>query len=317
MSPRSPNRLVRVARPSDLVVPALGGALFATVAGLVGVRTAGLAAGVGVGLVVWVAVLAWAARRPLRRLAVARRPVPAAWRAWLADHVRLYATLDRAGRQRFERDVAFAVDGLTFEGAGGADVTDALRLAVGAGAALLLHGRPDWELPTERTVLFVPDTFDEAYGDEEPGMYDGMVHSQGPIVLSTRAVERGWDREDGHNVVLHELAHVFDFEGWEADGVPSFLDPRSADAWVSLMRKEMRRAERGDGILRSYAASAPAELFAVATEQFFERPARLRKHHPELFDALVAFYDLTPPDEPEAAPDGSWMARRWGGEDAG
>ncbi len=81
------------------------------------------------------------------------------------------------------------------------------------------------------------------------------------------------------------------------------------------MRREMRRAERGDGILRSYAASAPAELFAVATEQFFERPARLRNHHPELHDALVAFYNLTPPDEETVEPDESFMSRRWARED--
>ncbi len=302
---------MRVARASDLAVPALGGALLATLVGLVASRASGLGVGVAAGVVVWAAVVAWSLRRPLRRLRVARRPLPEPQRAWLADHVRLYAGLDRAGRQRFERDVAFALDGLTFEGTGGAQPTDALRVSVAAGAALLLHGHPDWELPTERTVLFVPDTFDEAYGDEEPGMFDGMVHGQGPIVFSTRAVERGWAAEDGNNVVLHELAHVFDFEGWEADGVPSFLDPRSADAWVSLMRKEMRRAQRGDGILRSYAASAPAELFAVATEQFFERPARLRRHHAELYDALVAFYNLTPPDEPELDAGDSLMARRW------
>jgi Mlc titration factor MtfA (ptsG expression regulator) len=302
---------VRAVRPSDLVAPALGGALFALIAGLVAGRAGGLAAGASVGLGVWLVVLGWSLRRPLRRLRVARRALPAASREWIETHVRLYGTLDKAGRQRFERDVAFALDGLTFEGAGGAEATPELRLSVAAGAALLLHGRPDWELPTERTVLLVPDTFDEAYGDEEPGVYDGMVHHQGPIVLSTRAVQDGWAYEDGHNVVLHELAHVFDFEGWEADGVPSFLDPRSAEAWTTLMRKEMRRAERGQGILRSYAASAPAELFAVATEQFFERPARLRNHHPELFEALVAFYNLTPPDEPELGAGESLMSRRW------
>ncbi|WP_179299581.1 M90 family metallopeptidase [Rubrivirga marina] len=302
---------MRVARPSDLLVPALGGALFALIAGLVGARAAGLGVGLAVGLGVWAGVLGWALRRPLRRLRVARRALPQASRDWIADHVRLYGTLDDRGRRRFERDVAFALDGLTFEGAGGAKATDELRLMVAAGAALLLHGRPDWELPTERTVLLVPDTFDEAYGDEEPGVYDGMVHHQGPIVLSTRAVQDGWAYEDGHNVVLHELAHVFDFEGWEADGVPSFLDPRSAEAWTTLMRREMRRAERGQGVLRAYAASAPAELFAVATEQFFERPARLRNHHSELFDALVAFYNLTPPDEPELGAGESLMSRRW------
>ena len=302
---------MRAARPSDLVVPALGGALAALVVGLAVGRGVGAAAGWAAGGAVWLAVVGWSLRRPLRRLGLARRPLPAESRRWLAEHVRLYAGLDAGRRRAFERDVTWLLDGLTFEGAGGAEPTPALRLAVAAGAAVLLHGRPDWEIPTERTVLLVPDTFDEAYGDEEPGVYDGMVHSQGPIVLSVRAVEQGWARPDGHNVVLHELAHVFDFEGWEADGAPSFLDPRSADAWRQLVRAEMRRAQRGDGVLRSYAGTAPAELFAVATEQFFERPARLRRHHPELFGALVAFYNQTPPDEPDVEPGESLMARRW------
>ena len=303
---------MRAVRSSDLFVPALWGGFVALLAGLaVGRGTGSVLAGMAVGgAVLGVAVLR-PARRMGRRLRLARRPFPAEARRWLTDHVAFYAALDEPGRQRFERDVVWVTDALTFEGVDSAQPTDVLRLSVAAGAALLLHGRPDWELPTERTVLFVPDTFDEAYGDEEPGVYDGMVHSQGPIVLSARAVERGWARDDGSNVVLHELAHVFDFEGWEADGAPSFLDPRSADAWRTLVRKEMRRAERGDGVLRAYAASAPAELFAVATEQFFERPARLRSRHPELFEALVAFYNLTPPDEVASDADGSLMSRRW------
>ena len=309
MSP--PPDLLRAARPSDLIVPALGGALAGLVVGLALSRAAGPLAGWGGGAAVWLAVLGWSLRRPLRRVRLAQRPLDAESRRWLRDHVRLYAGLDGKRQRLFERDVTWLLDGLTFEGAGGADPTPRLRLAVAAGAAVLLHGRADWEIPTERTVLLVPDTFDEAYGDEEPGVYDGMVHSQGPIVLSVRAVEQGWARQDGHNVVLHELAHVFDFEGWEADGAPSFLDPRSADAWRQLVRAEMRRAQRGDGILRSYAGTAPAELFAVATEQFFERPARLRRHHPELFDALVAFYNQTPPDEPDVEPGESLMSRRW------
>ena len=303
---------MRTFRPTDLLVPALWGGLGALLAGLtVGRGTGRLGVGVAVALVVWGTTLAWTARKAVRRARVVRGPFPEAWRTWLHDHVRVYRSLPEADRRRFERDVALALDGLHFEGAGGITPTPLLRLGVAAGAALLLHGHPDWELPTERSVLFVPDTFDEAYGDEESGVYDGMVHSQGPIVLSARAVEEGWARDDGHNVVLHELAHVFDFEGWEADGVPAFVDPRSAEAWRSLMRSEMRRAQRGDGILRSYAGSAPAELFAVATEQFFERPARLRSRHEELYDALVAFYNQTPPDETAPEAGDSLMSRRW------
>ena len=302
---------MRVARPSDLVLPALTGGMAAFLMGALVATESSVGAGVLVGGLVWGAVLAWAARRPLHRARVARQPFPEASRAWLREHVRLYATIQEAERTRFERDVLWSLAELRFEGAGGVEPTPDLELAVAAGAAVLLHGRPDWDLPTHRTILFVPDTFDAAYGDEEPGVYDGMVHAQGPVVLSARAVRRGWAHDDGSNVVLHELAHLFDITGEGADGLPTFLDPRSADAWTELMHREMRRAQRGDGVLRAYAGTAPAELFAVATEQFFERPARLRGRHPELFEAFEAFYNLTPPDEVDRQPDGSFMARRW------
>ena len=112
-------------------------------------------------------------------------------------------------------------------------------------------------------------------------------------------------------MVLHELAHLFDIDGTGADGVPTFLDPASDASWTALADAEMRLARAGRSVLRTYAAYDRAELFAVATEQFFERPARLRGRHPELYAALRAIYALDPPDE--AAPDdaGSLMARRW------
>ena len=49
---------------------------------------------------------------------------------------------------------------------------------------------------------------------------------------------------------------------------------------------------------------------------FFERPARLRQHHPELFEALAALYNVVPPDEELQSPGGSLMARRWSAGDA-
>ena len=301
---------------SDLLVPALVGGLAALVAGLATAQAASAPVGAAVAAGVWLAVLGWAVRRPLAVARAAAGELDAAQRRWLAEHVPVYqaATRGAAGldAQRFEADVRWALGALRYEAADGAEATPELRLAVAAGAATLVHGRPGWRLPTARTVLFVPAAFDEAYGDDEPPAFDGMVHSQGPVVFSARAVARGWARTDGGNVVLHELAHLLDFEGdSDADGIPSMLDPRSADAWDELVRREMRRAERGDGILRAYAATNPAELFAVSTEVFFERPAHLRAHHPELYAALRAVYGYDPPDVRIGQRRGSMMARRW------
>ncbi len=302
---------MRAVRPTAFLVPLVAGSAAAVVVWIAVSRTHSAAAGIAAALAVLFVVVAVAARKALRRLRVARQSLPAAQRTWLADHAAVYAAASAEARARFERDVRFLLADLTFEAVDGVDLTEELRLAVAAGGATLLHGRPEWELPLNRTILFVPRTFDEAYGDEEAGVYDGMVHAQGPVVLAADAALAGWRRADGSNVILHELAHLFDIDGTGADGVPTFLDRASTGAWLALADAEMRKARTGKSVLRSYAAFDRAELFAVSTEQFFERPARLRARHPELFEALEAIYAQTPPDEtfPDAA--GSIMARRW------
>lgn len=298
----------------DIAWPVAWGAIAALLAGAVALQVgaapaaAAAAAAAAAGL-----TLAAGLRRPLRRARAAQGRLPEAARDWLRAHVRLYQTADAAARARFEAAMLVALAELRFEAAGGVELTDELRWAVAAGAAVLLHGRPDWTLPAGRTILFLPDSFDDQYATDDDPDFAGMVHAQGPVVLAAPAVRLGWARADGYNVVLHELAHLFDFDGAFADGVPAFLDARSVDAWQALVREEMRRARLGKGVLSRYASTAPAELFAVATEQFFERPLRLRRHHPALYDALRAFYNYDPPDEAEPEPAPSLMARRRAG----
>jgi Mlc titration factor MtfA (ptsG expression regulator) len=43
-----------------------------------------------------------------------------------------------------------------------------------------------------------------------------------------------------------------------------------------------------------YALESPAEFFAVASEQFFERPEVLRQHLPEVYRQLTQFYRQHP-----------------------
>ena len=279
--------------------------LIALILGALGLVVGSRAGGpwIVAGLVPSLVVLGLALRTPLRRWRAVRRPLPEASRAWLHTHVPYYAALAGATQRRFEQDAQIFLSEHRFEAVGGAELTDALRMGVAAGAALLLHGRPDWELPRGRTILIYPDRFDDSYFDSYAADYDGMVHQQGPIIFSARAVEDSWaNPHDGDNVVLHELAHLFDFENEDADGVPSLLGAGSETAWQQLVRREMQYAKLGKSLLRRYAATNSAEFFAVAVENFFERPVLLRKRHPELFEVLVALFNLDPrtPDEQAA-----------------
>jgi len=241
------------------------------------------------------AALVWLAlvlRRPLRVRAARRRPFPEPWRKVLQDRVRFYRQLDDDGRARFEENVAVIVADHDFEGVGGADVDDEVRVLSAAGAAILVHGMREVRLPNQRAILIYPDHFDDEYGVDAKNHILGMVHHQGPIIFSLKALRKGWSgARDGMNVAIHEFAHVLDLADGFADGVPAGARP---EAWEELVKDELERVRKGRSALRPYAGTNRAELFAVATEVFFERPEDLRRRHAELFDHLVTFYGVDP-----------------------
>lgn len=284
---------MRIVRRSSLVTTGLLALILGGVVGVIGHEVTPI--GPELGLVPVVIIFLFGLRRPWRRWRVAQQELSAKHRRWLQDHVPLYGQLDEMERTRFERDVQFVLDEYSFEGVQDVSVTNALRLSVAAGIAVLLHGRPTWELPGSRSVLFYPERFDETYHGNVTASYDGMAHQQGPIILTVASVQQSWDDPgDGNNVVLHELAHLFDYDNEGADGVPSLVDPGSAPDWQALVREEMKRVARGRSLLRPYAAEAPSEFFAVAVEHFFEQPELMAAHHEELFRALVSFFQLDP-----------------------
>jgi hypothetical protein len=293
MTAALPLRRMKIARPPSVLMTLVLALVIGGGVAVIGQQATPV--GWALGIVPALLVLAVGLRRALRRWRVARRSFPERWRAWLDTHVPLYATADAGARRRFERDVQFALDEYAFEGVNGAAVTEARRLAIAAGIAALLHGRPSWELSGTKTVLVYPDRFDDSYYGGTYADYDGMAHEQGPIIVSGPAVDASWSASaEADNVVLHELAHLFDFANEGADGVPSLVDPASASSWQALVRREMQRVERGQSVLRPYAAEAPSEFFAVAVEAFFEQPDALARHHAELYAALVAFFNLDP-----------------------
>lgn len=259
-----------------------------------------------VGGVAALLIVAMNGRRPYRRWRLAQEPFPSDWQQWMQRHIPPYAAMNNDAQHRFQRDVQFLMDEFEFEGIQDVTVTDSLRLSVAAGAALLLHGYPDWELPGTRSILFYPGHFDDQYSGSYDAGYDGMAHEQGPLIMSVPSVRASWQNpSDGNNVVLHELAHLFDFDNTGPDGVPSLVDGRSAASWQSLVHTEIRRVKRGDSLLDPYAATAPSEFFAVAVEHFFEEPAAMKARHPELFEALSALFNWIPTHPPDPNTDGS------------
>ena len=94
-------------------------------------------------------------------------------------------------------------------------------------------------------------------------------------------------------------AHVLDMGDGIADGVPPLPDAAARTAWQQTLEREFDAfaALVDDGVdtlLDPYAAEAPEEYFAVASEAFFVAPDDLQRERPLTYALLAGYYRQDP-----------------------
>ena len=251
-------------------------------------------------------MLAFLKRR--RRRKIKRQPFPSEWLSIIEHTCPHWACLSASEKAELQGHVRVFLAEKHFEGCGGLEITDEMRVSIAATACLLLLGRETDYFPRMKSVLVYPGEFVSEIRRVEPG---GIVTEteqerlgeswyRGPVVLSWDSVLHGAAHaHDGRSVVLHEFAHQLDSEDGAVNGAP-VLDARAAqEAWATILGGEYadlvrQIAEDSGSDLRDYAATNPAEFFAVVTEHFFEQPRQLQRRHPELYEQFKAFYHQDP-----------------------
>src|SRR6267143_3457544 len=222
-----------------------------------------------------------------RRRRLRAQVIPAAWGLTLTRNLPFFRRLPPEDQAELLGHVQVFLAEKKFEGCGGLELTDEIRVTIAAQACLLLLHRKTDYFPNLLTILVYPSTYlvDEKRPLEGPVWEEGTMHrlgetgrSLGSMVLAWDAAKSGAaDSSDGQNLVLHEFAHQLDYENGAADGAPAFASREQRSSWGGVMRTEFAslRAADDTGIptrLDTYGATNPAEFFAVSTEAFFERP---------------------------------------------
>lgn len=138
----------------------------------------------------------------------------------------------------------------------------------------------------------------------------GEAMDRGPVMLSWQEVSQAPDAAGtGSNVVIHEFVHKIDMRGMHAggspDGAPALVaglwgtrsDTQAREHWRRTMtqaydhfRESVSMAERFGAErpwMDDYAATNPAEFFAVTCEAYFVSRLRFGQEFP----ALLALYD--------------------------
>lgn len=243
-----------------------------------------------------------------RRARLRAQPVPDAWRAVVERNFPLFTRLSPGDQRELLGHMQVFLAEKRFEGCGGLEITDEIRVTVAAHACLLLLHRDDDYYPRLLSILVYPAAYIAPQRQTTP---DGVVHEgpsgrlgeswqDGALVLSWDDV-RGYaaDVHYPHDVVLHEFAHQLDQEDGRADGAPILPTRTMYAGWARVLSAEFDRLQDDavhgrKTVLDTYGATNPAEFFAVATEAFFKSAERMRRKHPELYAELRAFYRQDP-----------------------
>jgi len=214
-------------------------------------------------------------------------------------------------------------------GAGGFEVSDGIAVAIAVQACLpVLNLTLDLYDDMPGVIVYPSEFMVPRSEIDDAGVVHEWVEplagealdAGGAVVLSWEDVDRGEEFGGDYNVVIHEFVHKIDMHHGAANGCPPFLadyhrgmDPAEwkrafSAAFEDFSRRVERIDRRLEGTRRAsrhdlladqlygnlpldpYAASNPAEFFAVASEAFFLWPVPLHEDYPDVYRLLARYY---------------------------
>lgn len=168
------------------------------------------------------------------------------------------------------------------------------KVIIAAAATQLVFFLPDETLNFFTRIVVYPDFYESTITGR---MHKGEVNPGFRlIVFSQRGIREGNRiKDDGINLLVHEFAHAIWLEHKLIGHQQPTLSEYLIDQFEQFAAGEMESIQQVEThFFRPYAFENMAEFFAVAVENFFERPAEFKIHQPFLFDLLVGIFQQNP-----------------------
>ena len=168
-----------------------------------------------------------------RRRKIREGTFPEEWIAILETNLGVYRLLAPEDQRELQEHVMVFLAEKRFEGCGGLEIDDEIRVTIAGQACLLLLHREPAYYPSLKTILVYPSSYlaKNPYDADEKSHRLGESWQYGPVVLAWDSSRRGGKNAfDGHNVVVHEFAHQLDQMDGVADGAPTLGKGEPLDA---------------------------------------------------------------------------------------
>lgn len=197
--------------------------------------------------------------------------------------------LSEDNRLLFESRVQRFINMKTFTSRGDIkQVTPEMKALIAGAAIQITMGYPDVFFTHFRTIIIYPDMY---YSKLTKHYHNGEVNQLGVIVLSWKSFMQGFrDPRDGVNLGYHEMAHALKLQNIVENNEYEFIDSSIMNQFEREAKKEMQKVKEipeGTSFFREYSAANLNEFFAVAIENFIERPKEFKEYNNTIYYLLT------------------------------
>lgn len=207
--------------------------------------------------------------------------ISAEQRAILSRHFPYYNHLNKSKKEKFERRLRVFIINKQFVPRQMNEVTEEMKVLISATAIQLTFGLEFSYFTQFNRILVYPNSY---YSEISKRYHNGEVNPKLKlIVISWKSFMEGLSNPtNGRNLGLHEMAHAIKLE----DRVYPLI---RRTGWREWFKQAQYHIESGDraGLFREYAFTNYHEFFAVAVENFFERPVDFQAVKPDLYAIMV------------------------------
>ncbi|HPE55189.1 MAG TPA: zinc-dependent peptidase [Bacteroidales bacterium] len=219
------------------------------------------------------------------------RKMPPSGYRFLADNFEFYRKFSPKQQKLFAaRTIKFVYD-KNFEGRDGQQVSFEMKVLIAATAIRLTWGLKYYLFPSFHSILIYPGEF---YSGFSKAVVKGETNMAGVVVFSWKDFLFGVsDQNDNLNLGYHEFGHALFVERFKETMDDVFID--NYDRWRRLIisKGKLKEAELKH-TFRQYATYNEHEFFAVAVENFFERPEKFKNDLPKLYNLMATMLNQDP-----------------------
>ncbi|MBJ6368813.1 zinc-dependent peptidase [Snuella sedimenti] len=202
----------------------------------------------------------------------------------LREQFSFYKKLTKKEKKYFEHRLVSFINDKDFIGRDGLEITDEMKILIGATAVMLTFGFRDYYIGLISKIVIYPKKF---YSHTNKAYHKGEFNPKlKALVLSWEDFKQGFKNgKDNLNLGIHELTHAIHINSMKERDVSStiFSDSFKELSMLLNANDELRDAIKVSTYFRNYAYTNQFEFLAVAIENFMETPHDFKAQFPEIY----------------------------------